>query len=84
MPKKKYTVALSKGERNGLQKLIKGGVKAARLILQANILLLLDTHSGEKHSVAEIAHLLNTTPTTVQNVKTSFCEQGLSATLARK
>lgn len=84
MPKTKYEVAFTDSERRELQKLTKGGVSPARTIMRANILLMLDKNSGEHHSVKEVASLLGTTDTTVQNVKTSYCEQGLEATLKRK
>ncbi len=35
-------------------------------------------------TVAEIANVYHTTPTTVQNVRTSYCEKGLEATIRRK
>ena len=35
-------------------------------------------------TVAEIAETYHTTPTTVQTVRTSYCEKGLSATINRK
>lgn len=35
-------------------------------------------------TVAEIAETYHTTPTTVQTVRTSYCEKGLEATLNRK
>ena len=84
MPKTKYEVAFTDFERRKLQRLTKRGVSPAKTILRANILLMLDRNYGEKHSVNEIASLLGTTNTTVQNVKTSFCKQGLEATLKRK
>ena len=35
-------------------------------------------------TVAEIANVYHTTPTTVQNVRASYCEKGLEATIKRK
>jgi transposase len=84
MPKKKYMVAFTDAERKELKKITSGGINPARTILRANILLMLDANSGEKRSVKEIASILNTTATTVQNVKTSFCKLGLKATIERK
>lgn len=84
MPKTKYEVVFTDSERRELQKVTKGGVSPARTIMRANILLMLDKNSGERRSVKEIANILGTTSTTVQNVKTSFCEQGLKATLNRR
>jgi transposase len=84
MPKKKYIVEFSDAERCELRKITKGGVSPARTILRANILLMLDANSGKKYSLKEIASALGTTTTTVQNVKASYCERGLEATLKRK
>lgn len=35
-------------------------------------------------TVAEIAEVYHTTPTTVQNVRSSYCKKGLEATLSKK
>lgn len=35
-------------------------------------------------TVSEIADAYHTTPTTVQTVRTSYCEKGLEATISRK
>ncbi len=35
-------------------------------------------------TVSEISKAYHTTPTTVQNVRTSYCEKGLEATINRK
>ena len=35
-------------------------------------------------TVSEIANAYRTTPTTVQTVRTSYCEKGLEATISRK
>jgi hypothetical protein len=84
MPKKRYKVAFSDSERKELQRVTKAGVSPARTILRANILLMLDENSGERRSAINVAKLLGTTKTTVQNVKTSFCKRGLDSTLMRK
>lgn len=84
MPKKKYVVHLSDQERLKLTKIIKTGTSPAKVINRANILLASDSASGKPFTVAETAQRLNTTPTTVQTVRTEFAKYGLHRTLYRK
>lgn len=84
MPKKKYAIDLSDKERQLLLKIIKTGKSPAKVILRANVLLSSDINSSKSLTVAETAKLFETTPTTVQNVRTTFAESGLDSALYRK
>jgi hypothetical protein len=84
MPKKKYVIDLSDKERQGLRKILKSGKSPARVILRANILLSSDINGSKSLTVTETAEMFETTPTTVQNVRTAYAENGLDAALYRK
>ena len=84
MPSVKYIIELSEAERETLTGLIKTGKSPARQILRANILLTSDRSSKRYMTVAEIAEVFRTTPTTVQTVRTEYTQKGLDATLQRK
>ncbi len=84
MPKKKYVIKLSHEERDHLTKLVKTGKSPARVILRANIVLHSDTAVAKPLSVKATAVLFQTTPTTVQNVRTCYAEHGLNGSLYRK
>lgn len=84
MPKRKYVIKLSNNERMLLTKIVKTGKSPARVILRANILLHSDSTVTKPLSVAATANLFQTTPTTVQNVRTSYAKSGLDAALYRK
>ncbi|MGI6451293.1 MAG: IS630 family transposase [Desulfitobacteriia bacterium] len=84
MPKRKYVIELSNKERMLLTKIVKTGKSPARVILRANILLHSDSTVAKPLSVAATADLFQTTPTTVQNVRTSYAESGLDGALYRK
>ena len=60
------------------------GKSPARTILRANILLASDRQNEKYMTVSEISKAYHTTPTTVQNVRVSYCEEGLEATIRRK
>ena len=70
--------------RAELNDVVSKGKSPARTILRANILLASDRNNKKYMTVAEIAEVYHTTPTTVQTVRTSYCEKGLAATLSRK
>ena len=83
MPGTKYIIELNETERKILMDIVKKGNSPARTIMRANILLASDR--GNKYmTVAEIADTFNTTPTTVHNVRTSYVNRGLEATINRK
>ena len=84
MPAFKYVIDLSEQDKTELLDIVTKGSSPARTILRANILLASDKHSEKYLTVAEIANVYHTTPTTVQTVRTSYCEKGLEATINRK
>lgn len=71
-------------DRKILQDIVRRGSSPAKAILRANILLASDRNNKKHMTVAEIAETYHTTPTTVQNVRTSYANNGLDATIARK
>ena len=84
MPSVKYIIELSDADRKALQEVVSKGKSSAKAILRANILLASDRNNKRHMTVAEIAETYHTTPTTVQNVRTSYANNGLEATIARK
>ena len=84
MPSVKYYIELSNSDRKELESIVKNGIAPAKTILRANILLDSDRNSKQYMTVEKIAKTYHTTNTTVQNVRTSFSENGLEATLNRK
>ena len=84
MPSFKYVIELSEQDRGELLDIVTKGASSARKILRANILLASDKRNDKYMTVAEIAEAYHTTPTTVQTVRTSYCEKGLAATINRK
>ena len=84
MPTTKYLIELNDEERGKLLEIISKGNAPARTILRANILLASDRNGKKPMTVQEVAAIYHTTPTTVQNVRTSYAEKGLDATLHRK
>ena len=86
MPKKKYNVALSSEEENLLNSITHIGNKySAREILHAQVLL----HSNDnkpalKKDNREIAEWFGISPTTVNQIRKSYSEDGLDAALYRK
>jgi len=84
MPKKKYNIDLSNDERQQLRKIVKSGKSPARVILRANILLSSDINGSKSLTVTETAEMFETTPTTVQNVRTAYAENGIDSALNRK
>ena len=84
MPSFKYVIELSDQDKAELIDIVTKGKSPARTILRANILLASDRRSEKYMTVSEISKAYHTTPTTVQNVRTSYCEKGLEATINRK
>ena len=84
MPSVKYIIELSDADRKTLQDIVAKGKSPAKAILRANILLASDRNNKKHMTVAEIANAYHTTPTTVQNVRTSYANNGLEATIKRK
>ena len=84
MPSIKYIIELTDADRKTLSDIISKGSSSARTILRANILLASDRNATQRMTVAQIADVYHTTPTTVQNVRTSYVNNGLEATIYRK
>lgn len=84
MPSFKYVIELSDQDKAELIDIVTKGKSPARTILRANILLASDRRSEKYMTVSEISKAYHTTPTTVQNVRISYCEKGLEATINRK
>lgn len=84
MPKRKYIIKLTDRERKLLIKIVKSGTSSARIILRANVLLLSDSSIQSPMTVSKLADVLQTTPTTVQTIRTEYCESGLEVALYRK
>lgn len=82
---KKYIVELTDEERQHLEKLTSSGIAPARTVTRAHILLKSD-HSltGPQWQYEQICAAYNVTPVTVMNVRKSFVEKGMQATLSRK
>ena len=80
----KYVIKLSAEDKAKLTEIVTKGNSPARTILRANILLASDRQSEKYMTVFEIAKVYHTTPTTVQNVRASYCGKGLEATIHRK
>ena len=83
MPSVKYIIELSDTDRKTLQEIVSKGKSPAKAILRANILLASDRNNKKHMTVAEIAENYHTTPTTVQNVRTAYANNGLEATVSR-
>ena len=84
MPSLKYVIELNDEEKAKLTDIVTKGESPARMILRANILLASDRQSKKYMTVSEISKVYHTTPTTVQNVRASYCEKGQEATINRK
>ena len=84
MPSVKYLIELSNKDRKALLDIVAKGNAPAKAILRANILLASDRNARQHMTVAQIADAYHTTATTVQNVRTSYANNGLEATIYRK
>lgn len=84
MPSVKYIIELTDDDRKTLSDIVAKGSSSAKTILRANILLASDRNAKQRMTVAQIADVYHTTPTTVQNVRTSYINNGLEATIYRK
>jgi len=81
----KYIIELTDEERQHLEKLTSSGIAPARTVTRAHILLKSDNSlAGPKWKYEQICASFNVTPVTVMNVRKSFVEKGLQATLSRK
>lgn len=84
MPLYKYVIELGEQDRTELLDIVTKGESSARKILRANILLASDKRSDKYMTAAEITEAYHTTHTTVQTVRSSYCEKGHEATINRK
>jgi hypothetical protein len=81
----RYRVTLTKEERNYLEGISTKGKRAARTVLYARALLLLDAgEHGPKWIVAKVAEALGTTSRSLEHLKKRFVEEGLPASIERK
>lgn len=81
----RYKVTLTEEERIQLEAISSKGQRAARSVLNARALLLLDAGEfGPKWLVATVAEALGMTPRTLEHLKKRFVEEGLSAAIERK
>lgn len=81
----RYKVTLTKEERQELEAISTKGKRAARTILYARALLLLDAgEHGPKWVVEKVAEAVGTTTRSLEHLKKRFVEEGLSAAIERK
>ena len=81
----RYRVTLTKEERQNLESISTKGRRAARTVLYARALLLLDAGEyGSKWVVAQVAEALGTTPRSLEHLKKRFVNEGLPAAIERK
>ena len=81
----RYRVTLTKEERKDLEEISTKGKRAARTVLYARALLLLDAgEQGPKWLVANVAEALGTTPRSLEKLKKRFVEEGLPRAIERK
>jgi len=81
----RYRVTLTKEERKELEAISTKGKRAARTVLYARALILLDAGEyGPKWVVAKAAEALGTTPRSLEHLKKRFVEEGLPAAFERK
>ena len=81
----RYRVTLIKEERKDLETISTKRKRAARTVLYARSLLLLDAGElGPKWVVAQVAEALGTTTRSIEHLKKRFIEEGLPAAIERK
>jgi hypothetical protein len=81
----RYKVTLTKEERQELQAISTKGKRAARTILHARALLLLDAgEHGPKWLVEKVAEAVGMTTRSLEHLKKRFVEEGISAAIERK
>lgn len=81
----RYRVTLTQDEREMLNEISTTGVRAAKTIIHARALLLLDAaEHGPGWKVADVSKALGITSRTIEHLKQRFVERGLDAALQRK
>lgn len=86
MPTVTYKVTLTQEERDELHELSHNGKRAARIVLNALVLLAVDRgeYQTAKQTERDIAEALHISPCSINNLKRRFVEEGLEAALERK
>ena len=81
----RYRVTLTKEEREELNDISTKGKRAARTVLYARALLLLDQGEyGQKRIVSKVAEAIGVTSRSLEKLKKRFVEEGLLAAIERK
>ena len=81
----RYRVTLTEEERKDLEAISTKGKRAARTVLYARALLLLDAgENGPKWIVARVSEALGITSRSLEHLKKRFVEDGLRAAIERK
>ena len=81
----RYRITLTKEERKELEVIFKTGKRAAKTILHARALLLLDAGEFGKHwTVKMTAEALGLSTRSIEHLKQRFVEEGLERALKRK
>lgn len=81
----RYRVTLTKEERKDLTQMSTTGKKAAKKILYARALLLVDAGaSGSRWKTKDVVTAVGLSARTIENLKKRFVEEGLDAALERK
>ena len=76
----RYRVTLTEKERSDLEAISTKGKRAARTVLYARALLLLDVGEfGQNWIVSKVAEALGATTRSLEHLKKRFVEQGLPA-----
>ena len=81
-----YLVTLNADERTTLEEITRTGIRAAKTVLYARALLLLDRNadSVKRWTVASVGEALGMTARTLEHLKERFVKYGLDAALERK
>jgi hypothetical protein len=81
----RYRITLTTEEGQELKNISTKGKRAARTVLYARALLLLDAGEyGPKWIVSKVAEALGTTTRSLEKLKKQFIEEGLHASIERK
>lgn len=81
----RYRVTLTQQEREDLDKICTTGIRAAKTVLHARALLLLDAgEHGPQWTVAATSDAIGLSSRALEHMKERFVEEGLDAALHRK
>jgi transposase len=82
---KRYRVTLTEDERKELERFSTTGKRAARKVLHARTLLLVDcSDGGPSWPTKQVSEALGISPRSIENLKKRFVEDGLPKALERK